>query len=558
MLSASSSSTSSASSISSSRSSSAASTMSSDSISWEDIRPRLCQLRHLHRIEFYDIHFDFDIEVVVEFLKAHDQAYHTIREIKIGGPDDVAKSTHPGLIQVIQSVRTLKVLDMTEWREATKFLDMIPTRHLETLLLGNVRMAGNVPEDQAQEATETGTANTAEAAAAEDENSEPRCHPQIEALQQCRHLKELKMPVLIDGLLEWAVQERARRVERSVVSQCPCLYASTSPFSYRSRSMFSLSSSPSPSPAYSFSTARWDDGPRPVELERVNLSGTSSGPLMSTLVHVMDAFRDSIQTLQGTSWVDSTEVLYCEQSLSWAWMLPKLELLDLQGDVAHRFRLGSLRYCPQLRVLRLSLPHSARPSRHGAQQQQQASQDDESLYGLGGDSSDQGTVMTENDNLDYQDAADTDCTLSELFCKSDKSISKNTRRYRSCDLPHLQELKLAGNWGLCDESLVRMMQSMPRLRRLALLRCDAGSGGGGGGGGEGGKTDGRRLTGQGLIRALSCLRERVQSLEVSRAWQHELEEAYGSNNDGGDGDKKNYDNGGSARVQPVDIIYHFW
>jgi len=99
----------------------------------------------------------------------------------------------------------------------------------------------------------------------------------------------------------------------------------------------------------------------------------------------------------------------------------------------------------------------------------------------------------------------------------------------SC-LSQLQELKLAGNWGLCDETLEVMMRSMPRLRRLAMLRCES----------EG------RLTAQGLIRGLRCLRERVQSLEVSRAWQGELEMAFGSE-------------GGSPEVvHPVEIVYHFW
>ncbi|GJJ76547.1 hypothetical protein EMPS_08906 [Entomortierella parvispora] len=483
--------------------SSGASTMSVDSISWDNM-PRLCQLRHLHRIELFDIHFAFDVDVVVEFLKAHDQAYHTIRELKIGGPDDVGKSTHPELIRVIQSVRTLKVLDMIEWREATKYLDMIPTRHLESLLLGTVRMAGNVAEELQNGATIQDAPMDAETNASPGSVSEPLCHPQIQALQQCRHLKELKMPVLIDGLLEWAVQERAKRIERAV---CTGPRSCSRPF------LYSLAS-------------RWDDGPRPVRLERVNLSGTSSGPLTSTLIHVMDAFRDSVHTLQGTSWVDSTEVLFSQQSLGWTWMLPRLEVLDLQGDVAHQFLLRSLQFCPQLRILRLSLPHSVRPSRTSGEQVPHYPDH----Y-----NPEAGSTLAE----ETEDSRPTDmsCTLSDLFeeggsCGGSSGRNERQRRVKkngSC-LSQIQELKLAGNWGLCDETLERMMRSMPRLRRLALLRCE----------GE------RRLTARGLIRGLCCLRERVQNLEVSQAWQGELEMAFGS------------ERGSSEVVLPVEIVYHFW
>jgi len=153
------------------------------------------------------------------------------------------------------------------------------------------------------------------------------------------------------------------------------------------------------------------------------------------------------------------------------------------------------------------------------------------------DHSNKGVGLTLPEGTEDFQPNNMNCTLSELFdsgggsCRGSDNNNERRRGMKngSC-LSQLQELKLAGNWGLCDETLEVMMRSMPRLRRLAMLRCES----------EG------RLTAQGLIRGLRCLRERVQSLEVSRAWQGELEMAFGSE-------------GGSPEVvHPVEIVYHFW
>ncbi|KAF9081824.1 hypothetical protein BGX23_000407, partial [Mortierella sp. AD031] len=356
--------------------------------SWTTMN-RFSRLRHLYRIELHDIHHKFDAETVVDFLTSHSQTYDTIREVKIGGPNDVGKSTAPGVVRILSCLRKVKVLDMTEWREAIKYLDMIPTQHLETLLLGNVRMTVNSQAEDHQNDNED-----------EQQQDEHKEDPQTWALQHCRRLKEVRMPVLVEGLFEWAVQERQTRLgsfSRPPLSWC------------------------SPSPAQPY----WIDGPSPVQLENIHLSGSSTGPLISTLLHVVDAFRDSLKVLQSTSWIDSTETGSCGLSLAWSWRLPSLQVLDLQGEIAYRFRILSLESCPQLRVLRLTLPHSFLP----------------------------------------------------LPSSSSSSVSPTTTGSSAGPgttvLAEHEEFKLVGDWGLTDESLLGIAKRMPRLKRLSLLQCES-------------------------------------------------------------------------------------
>ncbi|KAG0009730.1 hypothetical protein BGZ80_002125, partial [Entomortierella chlamydospora] len=303
---------------------------------WTNV-PQLCKLKHLHRIELYDIYHGIDVDAVVDFLKMHDRIYNSIREIKVGGPDDLGRSSHPDVIQIIQSLKTIKVLDMTEWREALKHMDQIPTKHLETLLLGNVRMTTLQNTEPSALPSSDSEGDSNELLGGEEEN---QLRPEIQALQRCRLLRELRMPVLIEGLFEWAVHERRQKAEAPPSS----------------------SSIPYVSPLTK-TAPYWDHGRDPLaQLENVHLSGTVTGPLISTLTHVVDAFRDSIQVLQSNSWVDSTETLTFCLNLSWTWCLPQLQVLDLQGEIAHRFRIQSLQHCPLLRILRLTLLHYVTPA----------------------------------------------------------------------------------------------------------------------------------------------------------------------------------------------------
>ncbi|KAF9335208.1 hypothetical protein BG006_000668 [Podila minutissima] len=395
----------SSSSVSSSSAHSSRSSTASLSYQWN--LPRISgKLSRLSRLELFDVHYDFDLEAVIDFLQTHDQIYGTIREIKVGGPDDLGRSTPSGLIRILQSLKRLKVLDMTDWREAIKYLDMIPTKHLETLLLGNVRMT-----TLNSGGSTTGTETEQQAAMTEDQED-----PQIRTLKRCRRLKELRMPVLVDNLFEWAVQDRKRRQRLA---------------------------------------GQWVYGPEPVHIQVVHLSGSNTGPLVSTLVDVADAFRDSLQTLQSTSWSDMAETLSCCQPLTWNWCLPRLQVLDLQGEIACRFKIQALEHCPELRVLRLSLPHSVLPSPSTGTR---GRTDNESVEGDG---------------------------------------------IRRSILPKLQELSIAGEWGLDDSSLLGMAEAVPTLTRLSLLRCEG-------------------LSAAGLAHAVPSFRV-LYWLEVNKAWRSELE-----------------------------------
>lgn len=495
---------------------------------------RFSRLRHLTRIEFHDIHHKFDEEAVVDFLTSHSRTYDTIREVKIGGPNDIGKSTAPRVVRILSCLRKVKVLDMTEWREAIKYLDMIPTQHLETLLLGNVRMTNNPTEISEMEQQQQ--QQQQQQSEAVDDEQQHKEDPQILALQQCRRLRELRMPVLVDGLFEWAVQERQIRL---------------SSFSRPSLSWSSSSGLP-----------YWVDGPTPVQLENVHLSGSSTGPLISTLLHVVDAFRDSLQVLQCTSWIDSTETGSCSQSLAWTWCLPNLQVLDLQGEIAYRFKIQSLDSCPQLRVLRLTLPHCFLPSSSYSSSPSTAGSGPVGLTALttepeasagqlsssGGPSSPpssrlcachrrnlrqrqqrQQRNISLADVLGDNDSDDSDCTChtpnSSNSTNSNSSpsyIGQDRHRHHHDLFPRLEELKLVGDWGLTNESLLGIAKKMPRLERLSLLRCES-----------------DKLTALGLIRAMPSLRGdvvngdngggaggcgscRVRWMEICKSWQCEI------------------------------------
>lgn len=517
--------------------------------SWTSANRFIC-LRHLTRIEFHDIHHKFDEEAVVDFLTSHSRTYDTIREVKIGGPNDVGKSTAPRVVRILSCLRKVRVLDMTEWREAIKYLDMIPTQHLETLLLGNVRMTSEMEHQQQQQQQQSEEVND------EQHHKED---PQILALQQCRRLRELRMPVLVDGLFEWAIQERQSRLGS---------------FSRPSLSWSSSSELP-----------QWIDGPSPVQLENVHLSGSSTGPLISTLLHVVDAFRDSLQILQSNSWIDSTETGSCSQSLAWTWCLPNLQALDLQGEIAYRFRIQSLESCPQLRVLRLTLPHCFLPSSSASSSPSVSALSTSGggdLIGLAAltaepeasagqlsssSSSDPSTSPPSSclctchrrdlrrrqlqrqqryisladvlggDDDDYEeDYEDSACTChytpnnnnnnnintsaSTTYIRQDRHQHQHHRQRHNL-FPRLEELKLVGDWGLTNESLLGIAKKIPRLERLSLLRCES-----------------DKLTALGLIWAMPSLRGdvvikgdvdgydgygcRVRWMEICKSWQCEI------------------------------------
>ncbi|KAI9239962.1 MAG: hypothetical protein BYD32DRAFT_459308 [Podila humilis] len=397
--------------------------------------PRISgKLSRLSRLELFDVHYDFDLEAVIDFLRTHDQVYGTIREIKVGGPDDLGRWTPPGLIRILQSLKRVKVLDMTDWREAIKYLDMIPTKHLETLLLGNVRMT---TLNSGGSSTEPGTEQLLDS---ESENQED---PQIRALKSCRRLKELRMPVLIDGLFKWAVQDRKRRQRLA---------------------------------------GQWVYGPDPVHIQVVHLSGSNTGPLVSTLVDVTDAFRDSLQTLQSTSWSDMAETLSCCQPLTWNWCLPRLQVLDLQGEIACRFKVQALEHCPELRVLRLSLPHSVLPSPSTGTR---------------------GRIDSDSLQEEGERSRECECSGQQQYTSLTDLFTPRSLGTRRSILPKLQELNIAGDWGLDDSSLLGMAEVVPTLTRLSLLRCEG-------------------LSAAGVARVIPCFRV-LHWLEVNKMWYSELE-----------------------------------
>ncbi|KAF9190127.1 hypothetical protein BGZ51_008916 [Haplosporangium sp. Z 767] len=92
--------------------------------------PDLLNAQCLTRLELYVITDESDIDVLIEFITAHDQRWGSIREIKLQGTG----SKHDP-VRLVQCLSQPRLVDLSEWYHPVARLDRIASESLETLYL---------------------------------------------------------------------------------------------------------------------------------------------------------------------------------------------------------------------------------------------------------------------------------------------------------------------------------------------------------------------------------------------------------------------------------------
>ncbi|KAG0229527.1 hypothetical protein BGW42_001555 [Actinomortierella wolfii] len=273
-------------------------------------------LSSLTRIELYGISSGGNgqstplpsLEPTLEFIRVHDAIHSTLREIKIGGSYDYGLERNYSrmrLIRVIQAMRTPQVVDARHWREANLIIDQIPVECLRELYLD----FGEMPPNKFQGSL---------------------------FLQRCRYLERLRIPVINQNLFKWAADWRHTGIQPPIVAALQ---------------------QQDDEEAYYDVDRRLSRPPRFPRLRSVDLTGEDY-VLIPALKHVMDAFRDTIESIEATTLAHQYPgaCQYTDLRLRWTWTLRALRELVLVGEVVLALDFGMLAWCPALAVLRLALP----------------------------------------------------------------------------------------------------------------------------------------------------------------------------------------------------------
>ncbi|KAG0020992.1 hypothetical protein BGZ80_003247 [Entomortierella chlamydospora] len=304
--------------------------------------PRIQRLKNLVRLELTEIPYDCKIEPILEFIRVHDFMHKSLREIKIKGRDDLNRNlerNHTQLVRLVQAMRTPQVVDARNWREAILVLHQIPYECLRTLLLGMADMP-------------------------------PSNIPVADYLEQCVYLEELRMPVRDEKLFAWAIDRGGNVLAPRPLRPMPSMTAIASasletlamPITMGSPAI-AATSPPLLNPPWHLrhhSHSEWDDIEDRQGIARIKsleLSG-EDGCLIPVLRDAVDAFRDSLEILKAQSLATmmTTDPIHNSLTLTWSWMLSRLTVLDLEGEVASAFDFSALKSCPVLTTLRLALP----------------------------------------------------------------------------------------------------------------------------------------------------------------------------------------------------------
>ncbi|KAF9577151.1 hypothetical protein BGW38_007826 [Lunasporangiospora selenospora] len=146
--------------------------------------------------------------------------------------------------------------------------------------------------------------------------------------------------------------------------------------------------------------------------------------LVPVLLDAVNAFRNSIEAIKGTTFVPhtpfETQPYHSDNSgqrLRWTWTLPRLQELELEGEVAVAFDLSTLQHCPKLRSLRLVLP-----------------------------------------------------TYLFSTCEDEDTLARMSEEVEHiCKASQLVELELYGKWPLSDYLLLMIAERMRKLRKLLIV-----------------------------------------------------------------------------------------
>ncbi|KAG0311523.1 hypothetical protein BGZ99_010112 [Dissophora globulifera] len=104
---------------------------------FERFIPTLSCLRRLEVHHLSHIN-ETTLQALVDWIKSHDNAHGTLRELQIGGLteyDDYEINNTPDLVRLPQSFTTLCALDTRSWSEAWSMIDQVPLESLDRLVM---------------------------------------------------------------------------------------------------------------------------------------------------------------------------------------------------------------------------------------------------------------------------------------------------------------------------------------------------------------------------------------------------------------------------------------
>ncbi|GJJ70063.1 hypothetical protein EMPS_02412 [Entomortierella parvispora] len=322
------------------------------------------KLSRLTRFELYGVTWYFDLDETIKFLTQHGQEFGTIQELKMTGPADVRQLQKPSLVPILRTLKRPRLIDLSRYKEATKDLNNFEIEdlsRLETLLfdLSYVPLPDQLPAP-----------------------APPPSPPPQESVSWTRHN-----------------EEEAEKDSSSLAMVRRCTRLTHLQIGVQSADAFSWA-------------VNWSQRHRPLmPLKTLNLSSNKTPILKTALEDAVLAFQHTLESIRAVANKLNAvmEPSTLPPSLGWSWTLPRLKSLWIRGEIAAWFEFESLRYCPMLTELNLTLhPYTPPKSDH--------------LNGI---------------------------TLA----------------------PNLTSLALVGRWTLSDDVMTRLSQGLPKLTRICLDNC---------------------------------------------------------------------------------------
>ncbi|KAI7829022.1 hypothetical protein BC939DRAFT_442574 [Gamsiella multidivaricata] len=296
-----------------------------ESVQLQDMVPLVSKLKTLHRIKA--CHESWDVNRSIEFMRRHNQLFGTVRMLELEAylPDKHDTVMDDNLSDLISQVEHLKILELAGFESLRAQLDLIPRENLKVLRLNCGTLSPEfAPNPMGFEPPHAAAESQGETSGP-DSNKESRMSVNT-FLSQCRQLEELLLDPVDENMLEWAVKER-RDFEAGLLSSVP--------------------SSPSVSNNLAHSPM-----PSLVPLKILELSGSDSEHVATTISQAAEAFQDTLEVIKANSFSYKTNRTL--RNLSWRCPMPRLRVLKVVGRSNLPLDFRSLQYCPALRVLDLS------------------------------------------------------------------------------------------------------------------------------------------------------------------------------------------------------------
>lgn len=277
------------------------------------------KLSRLSRFELYGVTWYFDLDETIRFLARHAKEHGTIQELKMAGPHDVRQLQKPSLVLLLQTLKKPRVIDLSRYKEATKDLNNFKVEdlsRLETLLfdldfvppLPDQSPAPSPPSSPPPHPQELGPW----ARPIKEEEEDDRDDSSLAMVRRCTSLTHLQIGIQSADAFAWAV--------------------SWSSESQRRR--------------------------RPLmPLKTLNLSSNKTPILKTALEDALLAFQHTLESVKAVAikLYAVMEPSAMPPSFGWSWLLPRLKSLSMRGEIAAWFEFESLRYCPLLTELNMTL-----------------------------------------------------------------------------------------------------------------------------------------------------------------------------------------------------------